>query len=573
MLLRLSINNIALIESMELGFHDGLNVLSGETGAGKSIIVDAMGLLRGEKTKRMLIGHFGESARVEGAFDISGMDSVESLVFELGIEDSEGMLILSRQIGKNGRNICRANTQMITLSALKQLGDMLVDIHGQHEHQALFDTKSQISMLDRFGGKEVLEAAESVAKTHRRLRETQRQLTERFGDEGEREKRMDFLRFQVGEIKAAKLNENEEDELIILKRRLQNAERIMDALDRTYGLIYEESDGRQAVLGALNHAISLFDQIRGIDKDYAVLSEKLQNAYYSLEEIAYDVRDLRASFEYDPQLLEEAQVRLDMIARLKRKYGATVSDVLAFYGSARQELDDLENSAELIEKLTKACAQLEETLFSQCLTLHGARKSAAARLSGLVRGQLSDLGLQNARFEISMQPPPDPRDMGARMTANGFDSIEFMISPNPGQELMPLSRIVSGGEASRIMLALKTIVAELDAIDTLVFDEIDTGLSGRIAHVVAKKLGMIAKGRQLLCITHLPQIAAMADAHYLIEKTDDMKTTTVTVEQLDRNGEIKEIARLSGAGRNKTAVEEHARLMKTEADAFKKNVG
>ncbi|MFZ5975857.1 MAG: DNA repair protein RecN [Bacillota bacterium] len=570
MLLRLCIQNIALIDNVELDFGEGLNVLSGETGAGKSIIVDALGLVCGEKSKRMLVGGQGESARVEGVFDVSSNEPVRRLMSELGIEDSEGMLILSRELNKNGRSICKVNAQMVTLSVLKQLGDVLVDIHGQHEHQALFDPRSQLFMLDRFGGREIMDAGTAAAQSYHRYKELHKQLRTRFGDEGEREKRLDFLRFQTDEIRAASLKEDEEEKLIALRKRMQNARRIMDTLSEAYDLLCEDADGRRAVLGTVDHAAELFNQIRGLDDGYAQLAEKLQSAYYTLEEIAYDVRDLRASFEFDPMALEEAQVRLDQIARLKRKYGPTVRDVLVFYETARRELDELENSAGLREKLAKECAQIEKTLLAQCRTLHEARKSAALRLAALVREQLSELGFKKAQFEIAFQPPPEDLESGgSRLSAGGFDAIEFMISPNPGQALMPLARIVSGGEASRIMLALKTIVADLDAIGTLVFDEIDTGLSGRMAHVVARKLGVIAKGRQVLCITHLSQIAAMADIHFLIEKTDDAKKTAVSVLRLDKDGEINEIARLSGAGSDMAAALAHARLMKIEADAFK----
>jgi DNA repair protein RecN (Recombination protein N) len=573
MLLRLSIHNIALIESMDLEFGGGLNVLSGETGAGKSIIVDALGLVRGDKTQRMLVGLYGDSARVEGVFDVGANAAALAAMSEYGLDGSEGLLILSREIGKSGPSICRANAQTVTLAALRRLGDALVDIHGQHEHQSLFDQRTQMPMLDRFGGRETLEAVRAVAKAFRRYTEIEDRLREKFGDESDREKRMDFLRFQTEEIAAARLRPDEEEELSALRKRMQNAQRITDTLTEAYDLLYGDTDGRAAT-AAVDRALSGFEQIRALDPEYERLAEKLRSAYYALEEIALDVRDLRAAFSYDPQLLEETQTRLDRIARLKRKYGPTVRDVLAFYESAAKELEELENSAEVIARLESERAGLAETLFSQCTALHRARAAAAGRLAEQVRAQLKDLGLEKARFEIALSSPPaSPGEAGGRMGPGGFDNIEFLISPNVGQDLMPLARIVSGGEASRIMLALKTIVAELDDVGTLVFDEIDTGLSGRIAHIVAQKLGMIAKDRQVLCITHLPQIAAMADAHFLIEKSDDSKKTFVSVSRLDPEGEIGEIARLSGAGRDKTAVKAHARQMKSEADAFKRGRG
>ena len=573
MLLRLSIHNIALIESMEIEFSGGLNVLSGETGAGKSIIVDAMGLVRGDKTQRMLVGRKGDVARVEGVFDVAGNAAAEAVMDEYGLEDSEDLLILSREIGQNGRSICRANAQAVTLAALRRLGDALVDIHGQHEHQSLFDPKTQIPTLDRFGGRETAEAVRAVTQTYRKYRELQTRLKETFGNEGEREKRMDFLRFQAQEIGAAQLKPDEEETLTALRKRMQNAQRITDTMNEAYDLLYDDAEGRAAI-AAVDRAFSQFEQIRALDSDYDRLAEKLQSAYYALEEIALDVRDLRAAFSFDPQLLEETQARLDRIARLTRRYGPTVKDVLSFYESAVQEIDELENSAEIIARLESECAELEETLFAQCTALHRVRRAAAARLSEQVRAQLMELGLEKARFDIAFDPPPgSPGEARERTGPEGFDRIEFLISPNVGQDLMPLARIVSGGEASRIMLALKTIVAETDDVGTLVFDEIDTGLSGRIAHIVAQKLGRIALGRQVLCITHLPQIAAMADAHCLIEKSDDSKKTFVTVTRLDPDGEIIEIARLSGAGRDGTAVQAHARQMKAEADAFKQGAG
>jgi DNA repair protein RecN (Recombination protein N) len=573
MLCRVSIQNIALIDAMELDFGQGLNILTGETGAGKSIIVDALGLVRGVRPKRLLTGGKGASARVEAVFDVSQNEAARERMAALGIEDDDGMLILSRQINANGKSLCKANAQMITLAALRQLGDTLADIHGQHEQQAVFDAGSQMSMLDRFGGAQIKEAKDAVREKYHRYKELTRRLSELYGDPGEREKRADFLRFQLKEIKAVKPDEKEETELLAVRERMQNAEQIVDALNEAYALLYEGGDGGPAALEATDRARGLMGRIQGFDGAYAAVAEKLNNAYYMLEEIAFDIRDLRAGFEFDPDILEQTQARLDQLSRLKRKYGGTIASVLEFYESARAELDALDTGADRREQMEKELNALETALYKDCVALHKARKAAAQRLGALVREELSELGLKNARFDIALEELPASLTEGARLSEDGLDRIEFRISPNPGQQLMPLSRIVSGGEASRIMLALKTIVAELDDIGTLVFDEIDTGLSGRIAHVVAHKLGKIARDRQVLCITHLPQIAAMADAHWLIEKTDDTKRTSVHVRRLDADQGIREIARLSGAGGEVTdAALDHARQMKDGADAFKKQI-
>jgi len=426
MLCRVNIQNIALIDAMELDFGQGLNILTGETGAGKSIIVDALGLVRGVRPKRLLTGGKGDSARVEAVFDVSQNEAARERMAALGIEDDDGMLILSRQINANGKSLCRANTQMITLAALRQLGDTLADIHGQHEQQAVFDAGSQMSMLDRFGGARIKEAKDAVREKYHRYEELTRRLAELYGDPGEREKRADFLRFQLKEIKAVKPDQKEEAELLAVRERMQNAEQIVGALNEAYALLYEGADGGSAALEATDRARGLMDRIQGFDGAYAAVAEN-----YMLEEIAFDIRDLRAGFEFDPDILEQTQARLDQLSRLKRKYGGTIASVMEFYESATAELEALDTSADRREWMEKELNALEAALYKDCVVLHKARKAAAERLGALVREELTELGLKNARFDIALEELPASLTEGARLSEDGLDRMEFRSRSRP----------------------------------------------------------------------------------------------------------------------------------------------
>lgn len=569
MLERLSIKNIALIDSIDIDFYAGLNVLSGETGAGKSIIVDALGLLRGKKSNRMLIGKYAEDARVEGVFDISSNALVKSIMNELELEYDEGTLILTRQIYSSGRSVCKANMNIIPLSTLKLLGGSIVDIHGQHEHQALFDQNSQMNMLDRFGGSEINVARGEMVSCLVQYKEKKKKLVSMFGSDAEREQRADFLRYQIKEIEGVNPSETEEEELISTKNRMLHAEKILKTYSNAYDLLYDGMDEQLSALNQIDQAVSSFKDIVDLDQEFATVANKLENTYYVLEEIAYEVRDKRAEFEFDQDIMEQTNQRLDAITRLKRKYGSSLKEVLDFYNKSKIELEQIENSEHIREQLLKECKNLESQLFEYCNDLHKHRKKWAKKLVDEIGIQLCELGLKNAKFDISIEAPTKEEFPKVSVTDKGFDDIEFIISTNLGQELMPLAKIVSGGEASRIMLALKTIIAELDDIDSLVFDEVDAGLSGHMAHVVARKLGAISRERQILCITHLPQIAAMGDIHYLIEKHDENNKTKVFVNKLDDESMIKEIARLSGGGNNQLIAFKHAKEIKTEASQFK----
>jgi len=547
MLLQLNIHNIALIDEVNIELGDGLNILTGETGAGKSIIIDSINAVLGDRVSKEIIRTGSEKALVEAAFQIDN-ERFKDLLNEIGVEpEDDGTLILSREITQSGRNTCRANGKLVAVSLLKILGERLIDLHGQHDNQSLIKTENHIELLDSFGGETIQLVKHEYSALFEQYRDTKARLKGLSGDTGERERMIDLLKFQIDEIEKSKLKTDEEDDLNKQKLLLANAEKIAGSLSLAYSLISSGEQGTRPVIDALNAALSQLNTISRLEKEYEDMHKRLQEIIYQLDDLTDDVRKNCENVEFNPALLEEIQERLDVIYKLKRKYGKTISDIQQYCKESQKQLDELLKSEEHIAALKAKKTELEGLLYKVSCKLNTERIKAALILEGRICKQLDELEMRKARFKANIQFDTASECLEERKyTNNGLDKVEFLISANVGEPLKPLAKIASGGEMSRIMLAIKTILAEVDSIPTMIFDEIDMGISGKAAQKVGEKLSYISSGHQVICVTHLAQIASMADNHYLIEKVTEEETTKTIITRLIGDKKVQEIARLIG---------------------------
>lgn len=564
MLLELTIHHIALIESLRIEFAQGFNVLTGETGAGKSIVVDCLNLSLGGRADREIIRTGAEKGGVEALFDISGNPAAQRLAEELGVDAEDGMVCVSRELSRSGRNICRIAGVPMPLSTLKQFTSLLIDIHGQHEHQSLLNPSRHIEYLDMFGGKEHLQKIEAVRGAHALRSAAASKLKALLRDASERERLLDMLRYQVQEITSAKLKDGEEEKLEKKLNMLENAEKVQNAVETAYALTYAGADGMSAQ-ESLKQASDAMQSIARLDARFAKIAEDLHGLYYAAQEAGGELRAIRETLAFDPALMEKINARLDLISKLERKYGATEAEVIAFGRDAKARLDAIESGDEEIAKLKKELKARDTALREACEALTASRRAIAERLEREIVEQLQDLGMQKTRFSVDFKPLEKP-------TANGADAVEFMISPNPGEPLRPLAEIASGGELSRIMLALKTISLNHGGVDSMIFDEIDTGVSGRMAQVVGEKMVRIAAEKQVICVTHLPQIAALGDEQYLVEKSVSGDRTQTNVTHLDAEGRIRELSRIVGGGRDSESSLAHASHMLEDAASVRAEI-
>ena len=555
MLKRLSIKNVALIERLDMDFDNGLNVLTGETGAGKSIIIDAVNLALGERASRELITTGAEKASVEAEFDIEGEEAVKSMLRQNELED-DGLIAVHPN--DNTATVCRINGTLVNLATLKQITDLLVDVHGQHEHQSLLMQSRHIRFLDSFAGERDRAQREKVAGLYSECKAIQSELLGGFGSEDERAREADILRYQINEIENARLTADEEQKLTEERAVLINAERIMTSLQKSS----EAVSGDEGAVGLLSQAVSAMKDISGISTEYGELSRRLSEAYYTIEDIGYTLRDMRDSFDFEPGRIDQIEQRLEIYSNLKKKYGSEVEDVIAFGERASERLGQLEGAQEKREKLQKQLADKEKLYRAEAAALTDIRRTEAERLQRELLSHLKDLGMEKARFEVRIDPLTEPGQ-------NGMDRVEFMLSANPGESLKPLEKVASGGEMSRIMLAFKAIAANADAIPTLIFDEIDTGISGHIAAVVGEKMVSIADNHQVLCVTHLPQIAALADVHFMVQKQDDGQTTRTSLKRLEMEERYEYIARMMSGMEDSKLAYEHARELITHSEEIK----
>ncbi|HHU90288.1 MAG TPA: DNA repair protein RecN [Clostridiaceae bacterium] len=545
MLIQLEVENVAIIEKIKIPLQEGFTVLTGETGAGKSIIIDSLNALLGSRVSRDLIRSGAKKAFVQGLFsyDLDNYNKLDELLDSMGIEPQDDRSILiSRTFTETGKNICRVNGTMVTVGMLKEIGQRLVDIHGQHDNQSLLRADTHIELLDLFAGDRLAAQKAEYRTSLRELNSLKEKLRALAGVDKERERTLDILRYQIDEIEAARLYTGEDAELESKTRILAHAEDIILAFSNAYQWLRGDDGENHSALDKVGLSLEAIRKIEDLDPDYMNISNALEDINEKLTDISREIRILRDGTEYDPNLHKNIEERISLIQGLKRKYGETIEEILEFLDDAKRRLDEIERSEELIIKIRKEIEAAEKSLHKRCGIMNGLRREAAKKLEEGILRELKDLEMPKTQFEVSILSCPEEG-----FTENGTDKVEFLFSPNMGEPLKPLSKIASGGEMSRVMLAIKTILADIDDIPTLVFDEIDTGVSGKAASKLGEKLKTVAKGHQVICITHHAQIASQANTHYLIEKDErDGRTLTLIrqLEGIDRENEI--IRLLSG---------------------------
>ncbi|SCY98821.1 DNA repair protein RecN [Alkaliphilus peptidifermentans] len=545
MLLELEVKNFALIDKLHLQFEKGLNILTGETGAGKSIIIDAVNMAIGERADREFVRSGQNKCTVQAIFLCKDPYELEEILSSNGIDwEADGNIIVTREIYTNGRSIARVNGTIVTQTLLKKITEKLIDIHGQHQHQSLLNSLYHIDMLDAFGGDEIHELNLLIDKKYKQLSILKNQLKEICGNEMERERKIDLLKFQIEEINAAKLNIDEEEILLQQRNLLANSEKIYTVVADAYEGLYEGSNF-PAVATTISKTVMQLHNIINYDDKLSYFYQALEEVQYKLDDLSRDIREYRDLIEFNPESIDEIERRLDLINSLKRKYGKSIKLILEYRDKIQKDLDILLNSEEEIIRLQKEIDKTKDELNIVSISLSELRKKAALLLERDLTAVLMDLNMKSVTFKVDIKQSIDANN-NFKFTSKGIDQVEFILSANLGEQMKPLAKIASGGEMSRIMLALKTILADVDSINTLIFDEIDTGISGQTAHIVSEKLYEISKIHQVICITHLPQIASMAEAHYLISKNEEQGSTKTSVVRLDYNNRIKEVGRLLG---------------------------
>lgn len=531
MLSLLHIENIAVIECADISFDRGFNVLTGETGAGKSIVIDAISAILGERAYRDMIRTGTERASVRAVFT----EVPEFPWFsENGVEyDPE--TVISREIHLDGKNICRVNGTLVNVSCLHKLGIQLINIHGQHDSAALFDEENHLAFLDAFADNGKLRA--SYGERYEAVAKLRREISSLTMDEGEKLRRMENLKYQIAEIEKAELEPGEDDRLEERRKVLQNAEKLSNGMETAVECLYggEDSDGASGLLAQAEYALA---RLSRFSDSFAALHDRVSDLMYQVQDAAEEVRDARDSLSYSAEELEQIESRLDVIHKLRRKYGTTCEDILEYLDKAKKELDEIEFADDKLERLKRNLKKAEKEAWDAALALRENRQQAADTMSKRILSELAQLDMPRVQFAC--------RFTETELAANGADAVAFYMSANAGEALKPLSRVASGGELARIMLAMKNVLAEKDQVATLIFDEVDTGVSGRAAQKVAEKLRSVAVHKQVLCVTHLPQLAALANTHLLIAKSERDGRTYTSVTPLDLEGRKRELARIIG---------------------------
>ena len=555
MLELLHIENIAIIEAADIEFAPGFNALTGETGAGKSIVIDSLSAVLGQRTSRELIRTGAEKAFVSAAFSGTAPELTE----ELGIQpEADGTLLLQREIQTDGKNVCRVNGRPVTVGQLRALGARLLNIHGQHDGQQLLDEEQHIVYLDSFGRVESL--AITYAEKYKNFTDIRRQIGALQMDEAEKARRVDTLQYQIEELRRAKLTPGEEEELTARRGMLRNAEKFLDAVaGADYALNGDDSGG--GALSALRQAQDALSGVRHLDDAFGQLYERLGEAYSEVYDIAATVEDKRGELDVSPGELDRVESRMDLLYRLKKKYGATVEDMLDYQARCEAELAQIEDAGDTLARLEQALSKAEKEARQAAQALSDARKAAADRLTAQILTELQQLDMGKIRFAVDFAEKP--------LDSDGMDAVRFLMSANVGEELRPIHKIASGGELARIMLAMKNVLSEQDHVGTMVFDEVDTGVSGRAAQKVAEKMARISRRKQVLCVTHLPQLAAMADTHFSVEKGERNGRTYTEVRRLDREQRRQELARLTGGSHVSQTMLDGAEELLAQAEAFR----
>lgn len=565
MLTELSIRNFAIIDEVSITFQEGLTVLTGETGAGKSIIIDALQLLGGGRGSVDYVRHKASKAEIEGLFTIEDKKHpIKKTCIHYGIDMQDGMIVLERVITQNGKSICRVNGKLVTLAILKEFGKKLIDIHSQHETQSLMDPDNHIHLLDLFDQTKVQPAKEAYDEIYSRLTTMRKRYKELNENEQEMAHRLDLLEFQRHELEEAALQPNEDDHLEKERQQLANYEGIFNSLNEAYNSL----SGELKAIDWLNKAQTALQENKELDSFIKEKAERLTDNYYTIEDITMEISQYTETLEFDAERLNEIESRLNEINRLKKKYGSTVHDMLDYLAKIDEEIETLTDKDTHLVTMEKEMIELKKDAYLEAKQLHDVRKKTAKELKTALQHELKGLYLDKASFEVTFHSPTK-KDGDTVLHKNGFDTIHFSISTNIGEPLKEMSKVASGGELSRIMLALKTLFAKHQGVTSVIFDEVDTGVSGRVAQSIAEKIHMISRDSQVLCITHLPQVAAMADTHLLIEKQAQKTRTETKVTNLTTDEQTEEISRMiTGREITETAVE-HAKELIDLANEYK----
>ena len=551
MLTRLQVSNIALIDKSDIAFDAGFSVLTGETGAGKSILIESVSFVLGERASRESIRTGADKASVEATFLLSADSPVRAYLSEQQL-DSGDELVLYRELSLSGRNVCRVNGVLVSTAELKTIGDQLVDLHGQHAHQSLLNPETHLQLIDAYAKSDADGLQTHMEEARQAALKAERDITTLRNGLRERERRIDAIRFQMQEIDAVSPVDGEEEQLEADRLRMRNAETIVEGLNAAYDALFREG----GALSTLTDARESLNRIGEYDESFRKLSERTDEAYYSLEDVAYELRDGRDAFRFDPELLEQTESRLAALQNLKRKYGATIADILAYRDRIGEEYLILSDGDNQIEALELAYEKAVASFGTLAKELSARRKAAAKELMRETIAELNEMGMPHAAMETAFTEIPKEQ-----LSETGIDEVAFLLSANRGEPVKPLIKVASGGEMSRIMLAMKAALSDADRIETLIFDEIDTGISGMVANAVAKKMRALGRKHQVLCVTHLPQIAAHADVQYVAYKYSDAEKTHSVTRRLTEAERPKEIARIMGSDENDTAAMKHAKQL------------
>ncbi|EOH89309.1 DNA repair protein RecN [Enterococcus villorum] len=551
MLQEISITNFAIIPKLHLSFYKGMTALTGETGAGKSIIIDALGLLAGGRGSSDYIRQGADKCILESLFEWPSQEGFSELMAELGIESDGDNLIVRRDMALTGKNVCRVNGHIVTLANLRRIGNYLVDIQGQNEHQELLQPEAHLTLLDRFGDTNFQKKKKDYQKAYTVYRELERKVRKVQENEKSYVQRIDMLHFQQEEIAAAALQVGEEEQLSEEREKLSNYQKIVDSFASGYSAL---SNGEPSSIDNVGFAVSELQSIAHLDNEYEAIFENIQSAYYLLQDAIGDMSRQIDLLELDENRLEEVNQRLELIRQLKRKYGESVETIIEYYEEITKELDSSDFSEGQLEKMKNELAEQEVSLQNQALALHETRKKIAKELEKSILNELKSLYMENTEFEVRFSTKSS-----GYLDANGFDQVEFYITTNPGEPLKPLVKVASGGELSRMLLALKTIFSSEQGVTSIIFDEVDTGVSGRVAQAIADKISQISHYSQVLCITHLPQVAAVADYQYYIKKEIIDGRTQTSVTKLKPTQRETEIARMLAGSEITPLTLEHAK--------------
>ncbi|MCY8807315.1 DNA repair protein RecN [Bacillus atrophaeus] len=573
MLAELSIKNFAIIEELTVSFERGLTVLTGETGAGKSIIIDAISLLVGGRGSSEFVRYGETKAELEGLFLLESGHPVFEVCQEQGIDVSDDMIVLRRDINSSGKSVCRVNGKLVTIAALREIGRLLLDIHGQHDNQLLMEDDKHLQLLDKFAGEEADSALHAYREGYQRYMKVLKKLRQLSESEQEMAHRLDLIQFQLDEIESAGLELNEDDILQEERLQISNFEKIYEALQNAYNALRNEQGG----LDWVGMASSQLDDISDINEPLQKLSESVSNSYYLLEDSTFQMRNMLDELEYDPERLNFIETRLNEIKQLKRKYGATVEDILEYASKIEEEIDQIQNRDSHLQTLKQELDSVGKDVAVEAANVSKIRKAWAKKLAVQIQQELKSLYMEKSTFDTEFlirtasrnEEAPIVNGQPVQLTDQGIDMVKFLISTNTGEPLKPLSKVASGGELSRVMLALKSIFSSQQDVTSIIFDEVDTGVSGRVAQAIAEKIHKVSMGSQVLCITHLPQVAAMADTHLLIAKESKDGRTTTHVTPLSKQEKVAEIGRMIAGVEVTDLTKRHAKELLKQANQVK----